>query len=375
MMNRRAFCGASATALLLGGQATATPPGLAEAGRRAGIEIGVAVRAGDLTDPQSAKMIRREANLLTQEFALKEHWVNEHGFDRARAIHRFGMPVHGHAMHFARKTTAETETLEAKKARYSKRMGALVSEFPDCVSWDVLNEVIEDRAKQRERSWFRDPSLHPHDRFAFLLHCMRTARSLVRRSTQFVINDNNLYCQWGICRKKRDDLLITLNMLAEEDALPDAIGLQSHLSSKARLDALSSRGLAPTSTDQGQFDGLLKFFDAARRIKPDIQFHISELDVGNSQFPEAQTARDAAHAAYLAAYLGAVLSDRSVTRVTFWGLHDHDNHWRLAPNCGVGLTEGKTAKVCTRPTLFDGNWRPKPAYWAVLEALNAAPKR
>lgn len=374
-MNRRMFCGLSGASLLAAGRAQAELPSLKDAGQRVGIEIGVAVRVGDLTDPVSSAMIQREAGLLTQEFALKEHWVKAHGFSRARQIYGFGLPVHGHAMYFARKNAEPAETLEVKKARYARRFEELVAEFPDCVSWDVLNEVIEDREKHRKISLFRDPSLPPQDRFAFVLHCLRTARGLVHESTQLVINDNNLYCQWGICRSKRDDMLTFLQMLADEDALPDAIGLQSHLSSRARLDALAPRGLEPTSEDQQQFDGALAFFEAARAIKPDIQFHISELDMDSSQFSKDEIERDEQHAAYLSAYLRAVLSDRSVGRVTFWGLHDHGEHWRLAPNCGETLQEGGSAKTCTRPTLFTADWQPKPAYDKMLEALQNAPPR
>ncbi len=68
-------------------------------------------------------------------------------------------------------------------------------------------------------------------------------------------------------------------------------------------------------------------------------------------------------------YLGTVLEHDNVKRLGFWGLSDAE-HWIVH-----GYAPFKRKRGTPRPALFDDRYQPKPAFFAVAEALKQAPTR
>jgi endo-1,4-beta-xylanase len=103
-----------------------------------------------------------------------------------------------------------------------------------------------------------------------------------------------------------------------------------------------------------------------------LKIVITELDVDDRGAPPAPDERDRAVADIYARFLAVALDEPSVAALVTWGLCDPYswlNHTAYFPQFvrPDGLPQ--------RPLLFDAQFRPKPAYDAVLRALQQAPKR
>ena len=395
-----AFCGQQPGRALAAGHETIA---LKTAGDLIGLEIGTAVTLPVMRDPKASAEIRRHAHLIVPEFALKEQWLQANGNVRAKGLHGIvrshdDLGMYGHTLHFEGKTPLNGKdplvfaSLEEKKAHYTARFKELIAEYPEVDSWEVTNEDHRNYEEgERQDNIFKAPNLRAEETLEFLAHCMKTARDLAPGKI-LVINENNLYCGWSMCRNKREDVLTTLRYLKAQDCLPDAVGLQSHLTSQARIDALVASGLvlepagasqAPRpdflSVDTSPFEGVKAFIDTVTGEEFGKKVHITELDVDNSRFTGTVDEVDTYHAAYVEAYLTAVLANPNVTRLTFWGLHDHPGQWRLKEYCGEPEDPEKPKseglKSCSRPTLFDANWNPKPVFHRALAVIQKSPQR
>ncbi|MGE5271163.1 MAG: endo-1,4-beta-xylanase [Thiohalocapsa sp.] len=134
----------------------------------------------------------------------------------------------------------------------------------------------------------------------------------------------------------------------------DAVGIQSHLRT----------GLMAHFNERVFADFLKELADRGLAIM------LSELDVADRAAPADIVRRDAEVAAAYRRYLDVALANRAVTAVISWGLTDRDN-WVNSPHNRDRRQDGLPA----RPLLFDADYRPKPAYFTVAEALAAAPRR
>lgn len=367
-MNRRSFITTLSAAAALPASSSAQPVvSLKAVAAKRGILIGTAMRASHLGDQNAIAAILHHCDMITPESALKENHVSEHGLKEARQLYDFAfghdLSMHGHPLHFARKTESARRNLGDRKAEFRERASELISAFPKITSWDVLNEVIEDRAFHKSgQPPLRDHHLAPEDRYAFLKFSLAETRDLVGEDATLVLNDNNLSCGWSMCSDKRQDVLHTVGMLKSDGLAPDAVGLQSHLYSKDRVEFLE-RGVAGSGA--GQFAKVATFVRALGDLGCEV--HISELDVMNQNFEGSQKVQDNAHAEFVKAYLKALLAEPSVRRLTFWGLGDAGHNY-TRPKFWPQTCENQ---ACKRPALFDSNWQSKPVFDAVVEALES----
>ena len=349
---------------------------LKETADQIGLEIGIAVSLAMMRDARSSAEIRRHAHLLVPEYALKETWLAEHSDREAKDLQGIarshGLGLFGHTLHFEGRTPRVFSSLQEKKDHYTAHFEKIIADFPYVDSWEVTNEdhkvYTDDELPDPLTEVFKAPNLTAAESLEFLAHCMETARRLAPCKT-LVINENLLYCHWSVCRNKRKDVLATLKYLEARNQLPDAIGLQSHLSSKARIEIVDHLGLDPLSLDTAPYDDVVDFINDVTAMGMDV--HITELDVDTRAFSGTEDDVDKYHAAYVEAYLTAVLSNPAVTRLSFWGLHDHAKHEYRRGSCG----EASDAKPCSRPTLFTADWKPKCVFDAVERAIQNAPKR
>lgn len=394
-MNWRYILFISATAIAFPGwlvaeAASTRSESIKEVADTIGLRIGVAVSGKMMRDPISSERIRHHAHFLVPEYGLKEDWIHSNGDKEAKDIQAIArshnLDFYGHTLHFQGKTPEiagkrlQFFSLKKKKAHYSKRFKKIIQDFPYADSWEVTNE---DHRNYNDHTTpdntFKERNLKSTETLEFLAHSIDTARKLTNGKI-LVLNENNLYCHWKLCENKRRDVLNTLRELKKRNKLPDAIGLQSHLTSQARKNAASKYEIDITSIDETPFEGVVSFIDTVTGPEFDLKIRITELDFDNSRFSGSQETVDRIHAAFLLAYLNAVLRNPNVTHLTFWGLHDHADHWRLEKNCGEPYDKKiimeVELKACSRPTLFDVNWTPKkPVVDAVLQAIRQAPNR
>jgi endo-1,4-beta-xylanase len=106
---------------------------------------------------------------------------------------------------------------------------------------------------------------------------------------------------------------------------------------------------------------------AARGLK----IIVTELDVNDIDLPGDIAARDRGVAESYARYLAVCLDQRAVIAVITWGLSDRYT-W-LTPESGANFR--RRDRLPQRPLPFDADFRPKPAFDAVLKAIEDAPAR
>jgi endo-1,4-beta-xylanase len=219
-------------------------------------------------------------------------------------------------------------------------------------SWIVVNEAIliwAGRPDKLRPQVFLDKIGPEYIDIAFA--AARASDPVAR----LVYNDFGVEVDTPEQNQKRDALLRLLDGLRQRAVPVDAVGLQSHLYLE----------LMPHFNDK-QFSSFLNEL-AARGF--DIM--ITELDVVDRGAPSDIVTRDADVAAAYRRYLDVALDNRSVTTVINWGLSDRKS-WIISGN------DPQTRRpdgLRPRPLLFDEDYRPKPAYFAVAEALRAAPRR
>ena len=95
------------------------------------------------------------------------------------------------------------------------------------------------------------------------------------------------------------------------------------------------------------------------------------LDVIDEASPSDVVTRDAEVATMYKRYLDVVLDNRATVALVTWGLTDRDSWITRGDDPSFRRADGLPA----RPLPFDDHYARKPAYYAVAEALKAAPAR
>lgn len=321
-------------------------------GEEKGIDIGSA--AEHFNPPAVIDIITRHCNVVTPENSLKPAKVAPsktwRTYDTARGLYDYaldnGKKFHGHTLFWHRQPIrwAESDDFQEVKKLYGGFIRETINAFPKTASWDVFNEVLE------EKSRFRNEFLIRKFGADFIEFCLKEAKSAAP-DAKLVINDYHLSCAGDWCDRKRGNALSLVRELQKRGAPIDAVGIQAHLHSRYKA--------SPQRT--------LSF--ARRMEKMGIDVYLSEMDVNDITFAKDPARRDKQVARYYYQFLSTVLSSKAVKRVTFWGISD-------AANWIVKGYAGDTIKGATpRPALFDQDNEPKPALEAVARALREAPVR
>jgi len=212
--------------------------------------------------------------------------------------------------------------------------------------WDVANEAIDDRPNQnpfnlRDSFWFR--KLGPE----FLVLAFKWAHEADPRA-ELYYNDYSI--EGG--GAKAQHMLDLAKWLKEQGAPITGLGLQYHIDCR-------------TSIAPG--DGHYQFIDAIRKLR--LAYMITELDVAVpvKRLPAGDPDRglvpqDPAdlelQAKTYAAVFQMALSSRNCHGINIWGLSDR---FSWIP----GFSGGRNGAA----TLLDKDYKPKPAYDAVVEVL------
>ena len=319
-------------------------------------DFGTAVPQTAFKSEKLTEMILQQYNILTPENELKpdsvldvygsKKLVKETGdetqvavyIDSAKRLLDFakehGLKVHGHVLiwhsqtpdalfhegYEAGKPLVSREVLLGRMENYIRSVLELTeAQYPGViVSWDVLNEAIDDSTnKLRNSNWMKIIGEdYPNQAFAF-------ARKYAAEGVKLYYNDYNTayYGKLAGIEKLLKDLL--------EDGNIDGYGFQMHHS-------------------VGQ-PSMQMIEDAVETIANlGLSLRVSELDIGAGGNSEAAFKKQAQKYADIMKLL-VRYSDR-FEAVQVWGLNDSLS-WRSKDY----------------PLLFDGRNNPKPAFWAVAD--------
>jgi endo-1,4-beta-xylanase len=168
-----------------------------------------------------------------------------------------------------------------------------------------------------------------------------------------VLNEYGIEGAERAAERKRPALLAALDRLLKSGAPVQAVGVQSHL----RLDMAFS---------ESTFARFLAEI-AARGLR----VVVSELDVLDVGASGAIAPRDQAVADLYSRYLNVALANPATVAVVTWGLSDRYSWLVPASSRSFARSDGLPG----RPLPFDREFRPKPAYFAMLRAFEQAPLR
>ncbi len=305
-------------------------------------------------DPAFAALVRRQCAVLTPENALKWNALrpspNLFDFtsaDRVVALAREQQArVHGHCLvwHEAMPDwLAPALTPATGAALLSKHIRSVVGRYAGRVhSWDVVNEAVERNDRRpdglRASPWMQALGPGYIDMAFHLAHQADPAARLA--FADYGLEYDNV--SWMV--EKRRTMLQALRGLVKRGVPVHALALQGH------LDASRPTGFG---------DGLYRFLREVADLG--LEIYVTELDVNDQMLPGDIAHRDAVVAANYRAFLDVVLAEPAVRMINTWGLSDkHTSRATLFP---------RPDGAPVRPLPFDRDMLPKPAAFAIAEAL------
>jgi len=214
-------------------------------------------------------------------------------------------------------------------------------------AWNVVNEAINPR-EGRSDGLRRSP-ISP-DYFVIAFEAARAAdpRALL------VYNDFGMELDTANEENRRVTLLKLLDWLQNRGSPIDAVGLQSHLRiENFTFDAEKYRSFLHQIASRG------------------LRIVITELDVLDKGAVSDFSERDRLVADVYSRFLNAALAEPAVCALVTWGLSDRYTWLTPAFSSNFARVDG----LPTRPLPFDVDFRPKPAFFAILNALKNAPER
>lgn len=330
---------------------------LDELARRSGRRFGFAVHPSYADKDPVRSLLQQHAGIITAENAMK--WRNIESLfggrdytqaDRVMAIAAgLGVPMRGHTLAWHQSTPGYLKgvTPEQFAKAQAAHLQALVLRYKGRIhTWDVLNEVVD--ADSKTADGMRDSALSRLwgvDQYPVLFELARSADPQAR----LAYNDYGLEQDEPWCEARRTALLRLLESWVKRGTPIDVMGLQAHLDLSRRFSEAK----------------LLWFFDELQALGLSIQ--ITELDVRDTRSPGDVSARDAAVAALYKAFMDTCVNHPAVEMVVMWNVTDDDswvNRWAQGQRRADGLAQ--------RPTLFDAQGQPKPAFHAVARSLRDA---
>ena len=288
--------------------------------------------------PDSVLDVTASKKLLTEtgdETAVAVH------FDAARPMLRFaqsnGIKIHGHVLLWHSQTPeaffhegydtgkpfVNREIMLGRMENYIKGVFEYLDEnYPGVVvSWDVLNEAIDDGTNWLRKSNWLNIIGEDYPNYAF-----EYARKYAPEGTKLYYNDYNTAMPG-----KLKGIVRLLNTLIPEGNI-DGYGFQMHHSV-----SYPSIQMIKTAVETVAALG--------------IRLRVSELDVGAGGNTEAAFKKQAQYYANVMKIL--IAHSDQFEAVQVWGLTDLMS-WRSRDY----------------PLLFDGSGNPKPAFWAVADPYN-----
>jgi endo-1,4-beta-xylanase len=356
-MSFKLLRGLLVTGLLLGvnmvlAQDSATPESAPETtplralAARDNLYVGAAVYTTHLTTPAHAETLAREFNMLTPENEAKACETQPQfgrfdfrGFDQLVAFaEAHDMQVHGHTLvwhqcvpswllngQYTRDTAIGLlrDHIYTEVGRYKGRV----------MIWDVVNEAFADSgSKLRDTPWRR---LIGDD---YVELAFRFAREADPDALLFY-NDFNIEA----VNAKSNAVYAMVQDFQARGVPIDGIGFQAH----SILGTINAGSMARNMQRFGELG---------------LQVQITEADVRyDGSTTDTVLQRQAADYASL---LTTCLASPYCTAFITWGVSDRFT-WLRSP--GLGFFENPTVA----PLLFDDDYQPKPAYFAVRDALAA----
>ncbi len=316
-------------------------------------------------DPNAAAIAEKHFSTATAENDLKWQLVhpqlNQYNWEPADSYVAFceknKMVVIGHTLVWHSQTPAwvfrddsgNALTREALLARMKDHIMTVAGRYKGRIKgWDVVNEALNDNGTMRDEArgpWFRIISEgDPNKKYDHIENAFRFAHE-ADPSAELYYNDYNL----DTSKAKCDAAVAIVKHLQSKGLRIDGVGIQLH----GGLTYPSVAGLeyAITSLAATGVKVMITELDIRTQTRGYRGADVSQINRQGTADPNAAAAETQKKLTDKYAEIFTVLlkHKKDVTRVTFWGVYD------------------ATSWIGGSPLLFDRNYKPKEAFFAVIK--------
>jgi len=332
----------TATMIFSATVSAATPTGKRLKDVQSRIMVGTELSSGfTSSDSTFFNTFTPEFNLVTAENCMKwdglEPSQNSFNWNEADKLVNWAKTnnytVHGHTFVWYNQTPSWVQNLSAsamESAMYNhidKVMAHFKGQIP---IWDVANECFEDNGSYRNSFWYRTMGK------SYIEKAFTHARA-ADPSVKLVYNDYNLEYTGA----KSNAAYEMLKDFKSRGIPVDGIGFQMHLDIQYAIDYNDFAKNMQRFADLG------------------LEIYITEMDVRVSS--NTNTSELEKQASYYKNIIEKCMAQPAVKGIQFWGFTDK---YSWVP----GTFSGRDNAL-----LFDKNYNPKPAYYAVQSALATSP--
>jgi endo-1,4-beta-xylanase len=334
--------------------------------------IGVAVNAPQILgkDSIARSFIIRHFNSLTAENAMKWERIHpkpgKYNFTLADTMVNFaqqnGMAMIGHTLVWHAQTpswvfqdsTGAPLTRDALLSVMKDHIFTVVGRYKGKVKgWDVVNEALNEDGSMRKSKWM---DIIGEDYVQKAFEYTHEADP----DAELYYNDFNIELPG-----KREGAIKLVKALQDSGIKVGGLGIQGHW----HLDFPSLQTIDTSLTEFGKLGIPLMITEFEINVIPERELSVIGAEISQSAEykaaidPYSGGLPDSVQQKLADCYAGIfklfLKHDDKVSRVTFWGLHDGyswKNNWPV---------RGRT----NYPLLFDRQYQPKPAYYAVIKTV------
>ncbi len=314
-------------------------------------------------DPNAAALAVKHFSTATSENDMKWQLVhpqpNQYNWEPADSFVAFGekskMFLIGHCLVWHAQTprwvfqdeAGSPLTRDALLARMKDHIMTVVGRYKGRVKgWDVVNEALDDSGTMRNTAWLRIIGEGtPDKKYDYIENAFRWAHE-ADPEAELYYNDYNL----EMSKAKCEAAVAIVKHLKSKGLRIDGVGIQLHggltYPSAAGLDyaltSLAATGVKVMITE-------LDLRTQTRGYRGADVSKVSRASTSDANAEAAETQRKLADK-YVEIFSVLLAHKKDVSRVTFWGVYD------------------RTSWIGGSPLLFDRDYKPKEAFFAVVKA-------
>jgi endo-1,4-beta-xylanase len=326
--------------------------------------IGTAINVTQIEEkePNAAKIIPREFNALTPENIMKcemihPTWDTYH-FELADKLIAYGfsnkIPIMGHTLIWHSQLSQFVKNIKSADSIhlfFENHISTIASRYDGKIySWDVVNEALNEDGSMRNSIFLQQ--LGPN----YVVEAFRIAQKAAPK-TELYYNDYNIEQP-----QKRAGAIALIKRIQEAGVRIDGVGIQGHW----QVNHVPFKEIDESIVAFSKLGIKVMFTELDLTVLPN-PWDVNTADVNmkaenNAYFnPYPNGLPDSVQQMFTKDYTQLFTlfqkHKKEISRVTFWGLNDQQswlNNWPIF---------GRT----NYPLLFDRNFKPKAAYFKVIE--------
>jgi endo-1,4-beta-xylanase len=327
--------------------------------------MGTALSAPQIEERDSgaARLVPQQFNAATPENIMKAEVIHpqwdKYNFDLADKLVEYakknGMEVTAHTLIWHSQTPAFLRGIkdaDSVKQYFVNHINTVAARYDGKVySWDVVNEALNEDGTLRNSIFLKNLGDD------YIVEAFRLAQKAAPH-TKLYYNDYNIEQP-----KKREGAISIIKKIQAAGVRIDGVGIQGHW----HLDNVPMQEIEQSLKEFSALGIQVAFTELDLSVLPNPRGRANSADIGqtadyNAQInPYTKGLPDSVQQKLATAYanlFNLFLKYRdNISRVTFWGVNDGQSWLNGFP------VRGRT----NYPLLFDRQFKPKPAFYAVIE--------